>query len=253
MRGRALKIVHKTIPAGTEERNILLSRKNLEQTCEWRPRLWAPVIGSAIERFGPDRIAGKSILEIGFGTGRYAVLWAQLGANVTGIEHKNPENCVRASALAERLGVADRCRFIVGDFFQIEEQFDVVITKSVLFSIPTLALYERWISKFASLLKSDGEALVVENGSGTRFVHFYRKYLHRWRSYADHVLSNPAVVDLFRRYFSDIEVQTFYTAAQLTPLKAVIDYELQKPPRFNDCFIYWLHARRPKIGVRSGK
>ena len=83
-------------------------------------------------RFTFDRVgdlSGQSVLDIGCGTGRYAIECAQRGAaKVIGLDFA-PSMIEFARRMAEQMGVADRCEFVCGDFLTHESEagFDVVL------------------------------------------------------------------------------------------------------------------------------
>src|SRR5690349_21479497 len=80
-----------------------------------------------------EPIAGKTVLDIGCGSGRYAVEFAKRGAErVVGVDYApGMLSLAREYALAN--GVADRCEFVQGDFTTevINQRFDVVIAVGV--------------------------------------------------------------------------------------------------------------------------
>ncbi|MDL4773050.1 MULTISPECIES: protein-L-isoaspartate O-methyltransferase family protein [Thermomonosporaceae] len=65
-----------------------------------------------LDALGP--VAGRSVLEIGTGTGYNAALMAEAGADVTTVEI-DPDLASAASAALERAGFADRVRVLVAD------------------------------------------------------------------------------------------------------------------------------------------
>jgi len=73
-------------------------------------------------------VQGKRVLDVGCGSGRYAVGLARRGAAVTGVDFSGPmiELAVRA---AQESGVTGRCRFLQGDIRQLVlgEAFDVTL------------------------------------------------------------------------------------------------------------------------------
>ncbi len=74
-------------------------------------------------------LEGKRILDVGCGSGQYAVSFALSGAReVVGID-LSPAMLCMARRLAGEKGVSDRCRFIDGEFMQrrIEGPFDHAI------------------------------------------------------------------------------------------------------------------------------
>jgi 2-polyprenyl-3-methyl-5-hydroxy-6-metoxy-1,4-benzoquinol methylase len=73
--------------------------------------------------------AGKTILDVGCGPGRYPIALAIRGApRVVGVD-VSAEMLAIAEREAERAGVADRCTFVVSDFlsWKSDERFDAVI------------------------------------------------------------------------------------------------------------------------------
>lgn len=80
-----------------------------------------------------EPVAGNSILDIGCGSGRYAVEFARRGAaRVVGLDYAaGMLNLAREYAHSS--GVADRCEFVQGDFtaLQVNERFDTVIAIGV--------------------------------------------------------------------------------------------------------------------------
>lgn len=72
-------------------------------------------------------VTGKAVLDVGTGSGRYAVELAAGGASVTGVDFSS-EMLDLARSAAQQRGMADRCRWIQGDFLDIPnpgERFDV--------------------------------------------------------------------------------------------------------------------------------
>jgi ubiquinone/menaquinone biosynthesis C-methylase UbiE len=71
-------------------------------------------------------MTGEAVLDVGTGSGRYAVELAVRGAMVTGVDFSS-EMIVLAREAARRRGVGDRCRWLQGDFMQLNTggPFDV--------------------------------------------------------------------------------------------------------------------------------
>ena len=73
-------------------------------------------------------VAGKRILDVGCGTGRYAVEFARRGARVVGVDFA-AGMLATAEEHARRAGVADRCTFVQTDFLSWSDPqpFDVAV------------------------------------------------------------------------------------------------------------------------------
>lgn len=67
----------------------------------------------------PD-LTGQSILDVGTGSGRYAVELAARGAKVTGVDFSS-EMLVLAQEAAKQREVQLRCRWLQGDFLALRE------------------------------------------------------------------------------------------------------------------------------------
>lgn len=78
-------------------------------------------------------IQGKSVLDVGCGTGRYSITLAGKGAgSVIGIDVA-PKMIGTATMFAEKAGVSDVCSFKVGSIedFSFEKDFDLVLAQGL--------------------------------------------------------------------------------------------------------------------------
>jgi 2-polyprenyl-3-methyl-5-hydroxy-6-metoxy-1,4-benzoquinol methylase len=73
-------------------------------------------------------VRGMKICDVGCGSGRFVASLAKRGAQVTGVDFA-PEMLKLGAQLAEKEGVADRCKFVLSDVldWKTDEQFDLVI------------------------------------------------------------------------------------------------------------------------------
>jgi SAM-dependent methyltransferase len=87
---------------------------------------------------GCEPVQGKSVLDVGCGPGHYAITLAQRGASqVVGIDFADGMLKL-ASEHAQKVGVADRCKFMVADFYKYDPQqlFDYVIVMGFMDYMP---------------------------------------------------------------------------------------------------------------------
>lgn len=94
----------------------------------WVDRVWRGVVRRRLELTLEllQPLAGKKILDVGCGSGRFSVAFAQEGASrVVGIDFA-PQMIELAEKLAQQRGVADRCQFLTGAFPKDvpDERFD---------------------------------------------------------------------------------------------------------------------------------
>src|SRR6185436_11397477 len=71
----------------------------------------------------PQDLTGRRVLDVGTGSGRYAVDLAARGASVTGVDFAGQMLTLAAEAASQR-GLADRCRWVQGDFLQLNDLGD---------------------------------------------------------------------------------------------------------------------------------
>ena len=80
--------------------------------------------------------AGRTVLEIGCGDGETAIALAREGASVVGVDISS-ENIARANGQAAAEGLAERARFVAGDYLQTPlPASDLAIAHGVLHLIP---------------------------------------------------------------------------------------------------------------------
>ena len=93
-------------------------RRDIYQRFDWVMR----EAGSVAE------LRGMTICDIGCGSGRFVTSLAKRGAYVTGVDFA-PEMLKLAAQLAEKQGVADRCKYVLRDVldWKTNERFDLVI------------------------------------------------------------------------------------------------------------------------------
>jgi ubiquinone/menaquinone biosynthesis C-methylase UbiE len=126
-------------------------RLSLYRCVDWRQWLWYLPTKWAIGN--PGRFRGKSVLEIGPGTGLMACYFASLGANVTAADCAS-RRLDQTTENALRLGLQVRCLLFSGDYNELPSGFDIVFTKSALVMTGQAAVRAAQIPR---LLRPGGE------------------------------------------------------------------------------------------------
>lgn len=191
------------------------SPKDLRWYVRWRPSIWSKILGDTFARLGWENLKGKKVLEIGYYDGRIAVMFARHGARYVGYEIDD-HIADLARKTATQAGVLELTEFRVGDFMKLEETFDYVFVKSVLYHIRDEQTYRAWLRKICSLLVAGGKFIALENGAGIAVNRWIRKNL-LFRRYVNALLYSPHVERMFRETFTKVDVQYFYILAHLTP------------------------------------
>ena len=195
------------------------SKEDLLWYARWRPKIWSNIIGDTFARVGWENLKGKKVLEIGYGRGRMAVMFARHGARYVGYENNAPR-LPYAKQTAEENGAAESVEFRIGDFMKLEEKFDYVFVKSVLYHICEEQMYRAWLEKINSLLLPGGKFIALENGRGVCINRWIRRWYLR-RSYSGALLYSERVEQMFREVFAAVDVRYFYILANLFPYPAL--------------------------------
>jgi ubiquinone/menaquinone biosynthesis C-methylase UbiE len=107
--------------------------------------------------------SGMRALDVGCGIGRWSRLLASRGAHVLGVD-VSPTMITQARRRAAIDGVADRCRFTVGDLahLKLDERFDMVLGVTVLQHILDPADCRAALSAMATHLAPGGRVILLE-------------------------------------------------------------------------------------------
>jgi ubiquinone/menaquinone biosynthesis C-methylase UbiE len=108
-----------------------------------------------------SRLSGRSqqVLDVGCGTGFLALIFAELGHTVTGID-LSPLMIDRALSKAERAGF--KIDFRVGDASALDcddEIYDVVVARHVVWNLPNP---EQGVAEWLRVLRPGGRLIVIE-------------------------------------------------------------------------------------------
>ena len=124
-----------------------------------------------------EPLAGKTVLDIGCGSGRYAVEFANRGAaRIVGVDYA-PGMLALARDYAHEHGVADRCEFREGDFTAATptEKFDVVTAIGVFD-------YQDKPVEFMRLMASWSRGKVIASFPGRSLIRMPLRQLRYWWS-----------------------------------------------------------------------
>jgi len=105
-------------------------------------------------------LEGKSVLDIGCGTGRWCRMLAEKGAFVTGADISE-----EAIALAQQKTPSDRVRFMVSSIADLDQpphSFDVITCVTVLQHVTDPDELQRSLSVIKRLLKPQGKLVIME-------------------------------------------------------------------------------------------
>jgi len=176
---------------------------------------------------------GSRALDYCCGTGEVSRQMARLGADVTGIDISDI-SVESAKEMARAEGLADRCRFLVGDAEATgfpSASFDLIVATGVLHHVDLDAAY----AEMARLLVPGGKVICVEALAHNPFIMRYRRKTPHLRTpfEVDHIL-RVKDIERARAYFSRVETRFFHLAAiaaipfegtlVFKPMLAVLDF-----------------------------
>ena len=157
--------------------------------------------------------SGQKILDIGSGWGGLALYLATLAdVQVTGVTLSKEQYDV-ATQRAKALGLADRVRFELRDYREIEGSFDRIVSIG-MFEHVGISYFDSFFAKIKALLTEDGVALLHSIGHrsppGTTSP-WLRKYIFPG-SYAPALSETLAAIERQYLWVTDIEVLRLHYA-----------------------------------------
>ncbi len=163
-----------------------------------------------------DLKPGQRVLDIGSGWGSMAIYLAEhCGVEVLGVTLSKEQRDVAVQRAAER-GLADRVRFELKDYRDVEGPFDRVVSVG-MFEHVGVANYPAFFSKISSLLSPDGVALVHsigrKGGPGVTGA-WVKKYIFPG-GYSPALSETLAAVEGAKLWATDIEIWRMHYAETL--------------------------------------
>jgi 2-polyprenyl-3-methyl-5-hydroxy-6-metoxy-1,4-benzoquinol methylase len=138
-------------------------------------------------------VRGRTILDVGTGTGRAALLLARQGAAVTGLDSSEAMLCVARARAAEQ---SASVRFVSGDVQALsfeDRAFDVVVSLRVLMHAPL------WKQSLAELCRVASRSVIVDYPSARSFA--------LWQSLGRKALYSCGVRTEPYRVFRDADIE----------------------------------------------
>lgn len=185
-----------------------------------------PAFGEAVESAFRwlGEVRDRNVFESGCGDGSCCVLFALQGALVIGTD-LNPKRIRLAGELAESMGVADRCTFILGrteDCQMPSNSIDIVFSKSALQYMDR----RRAMEEMVRVLKPGGSMALIENLPGNPLVGLYRftrrvfAFSRSSRAYVDSILGylGPGEISLLEPHFEAVELAHHHLTRVVTLL-----------------------------------
>ena len=131
--------------------------ENMENTPFWKANDWN-CLKEWLPKLGKDDL----LLDLGCGSGRASLPFAQNGVKVIGLDISE-QMVLRAKRKSEKLGIKDHVDYVVGDSENLpfrQNSFDAVLAFGVLHHVPTP---QKMLHQMSKVLKNDGFYFGHEN------------------------------------------------------------------------------------------
>ena len=163
---------------------------DLDYFVEWGEKAWHDFVKRSVNDYIGTGLDGMNVLEVGARCGKMACFFSLLGATVTAID-KNSCFLTIAEKEAEKWKVKDRITFAYAYGADSlgglpDGRFDVLFTKSVLYSI-RIQDFGPFLEKLLPKLRSGAKLVLIENMEGNLLYKLARPILYaarirKWKS-----------------------------------------------------------------------
>jgi putative methylase len=168
------------------------------------PELAADILHNA---YMQGDIEGRKVLDLGTGTGIFAIGAALLDAEVTAVE-KDEDALDIARKNAENSGVSDLIEFVESDISEIEGNYDTALMN------PPFSVHSDEGMKFLekALNSADKVYSVIYGGKKDSIKKFVRESSHELLTWEDYEISLPATYGFHTEESQEIEVGVLITS-----------------------------------------
>ena len=168
------------------------------------PELAADILHSA---YMQGDIEGKEILDLGTGTGIFAVGAALLGADVTAVD-KDSDALEIAEKNVERAEVSEFIEFVESDISQVEVKYDTVLMN------PPFSVHSDEGMKFLEKALESGQKVysVIYGGRKEAIKDFVANSGHELRAWEEYEISLPATYGFHTEESKEVEVGVLITS-----------------------------------------
>jgi ubiquinone/menaquinone biosynthesis C-methylase UbiE len=148
-----------------------------------------------------ENVKGKTVLDIGCGTGRIDVELAKRGAYVLGIDFSS-KMIEYSTVLAKKNGLEEKCRFICADFIEhdFDEKFDITVAIGFFDYVKTPAPH---IGKMKLVTK---EKCIVSFPAKWAFQMPIRKIWLKKRNCPVYFYDRKSIIDLLSSVFPKFDI-----------------------------------------------
>lgn len=145
-------------------------------------------------------------IDIGCGTGFWVPYYATNCSRITLID-QSEKMLLESKRKVEKLGLKDKCRFIQGDFFEIDfgqTSFDNALV-GFLVSHLTSDIAQSFFVKLKKILKPDSQLMLIDGAWSSKRQQYRKK-----EGMQERELNDGRIFNLFKRYFDKSDIESIF-------------------------------------------